>query len=483
MHLHRRQFVLGPEPVDAREDWRSAEIAPGLHLSHCPTLPVERSGTRLLIGIAVQTEPGRPDPGDELGADDTDRTAASWSGRWLLVTEAGVRTDAGGTMGCFYRTIEGRLWISSSPELLRTLPPELPKASPPLVYQLGMDWYPSPLSGIDGMRRLLQTQRLRLTGEVEPRPLVYSIPDRTYPEALDFLQERLLTEVENLARVHGDLWLPLSGGGDSRLLLALSQKLGIDLHTFTFVLPGMSVGDRELPPKVAAEAGYPHRFVEPEPDGEEDELLELIDTHTGHHMVDIARRSLAWRQWEKVTGRIELGGAAVAVGKYSYLSLPEDPPTPAATAEALLDYLPSVRPEGVRAWADWIHATDDPAYDWRDRFFIEQRSGAWLSCIGQALDLNTVSRVHVGNSEDYLAASYGLPDEVRHSWVHYEHLIKRLSPGLARYPINPPDSLRQRVSERVARERELLAKHGSMRTYVVERTRYWRSRRAVRRMA
>lgn len=482
MHLHRRQFVLGPEPVAARDDWRSLELKPALHLSHCPALPVARSGRRLLLGVAVQTDPARQDPSAELGRDDLERATSSWSGRWLLLTEAGIRMDVSGTLGCFYRTIDDRLWASSSPELLRTLPPELPEAGPPLTYQVGMDWYPPPLSGIDGISRLLPTQTLTPAGEVVARPLVHLLPDWPYPQALDFFESRLLTEVENLARL-GDVWLPLSGGGDSRLLLALSCRLGIELSPFTFILPGMSEGDQRLPPRVAREAGYPHRFVTADMDGV-DERLELIDTHTGGHLVDIARLSLAWRQWEQVTGSIELGGAMVGVGKNTYQTLPEElGETPDDTAAAIIGYFHSVKPASVQAYAEWVHATNDPAINWRDRFFIEQRAAGWLSCIGQALDLNTIARVHVGNSEDYLAASLALSPAIRETWVHYEHLIKRLMPRLLRYPINPPNSFRERVSDRVTRERELYRTYGSARSYVTRRARYWMMRRAVRRMA
>ena len=69
--LHRRQFVIGPEPIKYRENWKSVKLDQSCYLSHCPTLPVKtvtdvNGNPWRLIGIAVQTDPDRPDPTDEI---------------------------------------------------------------------------------------------------------------------------------------------------------------------------------------------------------------------------------------------------------------------------------------------------------------------------------------------------------------------------------------------------------------------------------
>lgn len=483
VHVHRRQFLVGPEPVRGREDWLELQLPNGLSLSHCPALPVERVGDWTLLGIAVQTDPDRPDPLAELAGalGDAEPRVSSWAGRWILLGRGKLRLDAAGTLGCFYRTVEGKLFASSSPELLRTLVPELARANPPLTYERGIDWYPPPESGVETVGRLLPSQILDLSGRVEPRRLVPPLPQLDYREILELLETRYRTELVGLARLHSNIWLALSSGRDSRLVLAAATDAGVPLAPFTFDLPRMTRGDLELPPHIARAAGCDHLLIEREP--VDRERLAAFDTHTGRHVVDVAREAFGARQWEKLTGTLELAGGALSVGKAFYRRLPADPgAAPERTAEILLTAMHTAKPAGVRAWANWFHEHRDPSVDWRDTFYIDQRLGGWMSSINQGLDLNASARVHLGNSADVFSATLALPEEVRERFLHEEHMIVRMAPALAAFPFNPPSSFRSRVTGRVERERGLYRRHGR-RGYVSGRVRSFLMRRSLRRAA
>ena len=208
----------------------------------------------------------------------------------------------------------------------------------------------------------------------------------------------------------------------------------------------------------------------------------LFDEHTARHIPDMDRHFFACHQWDEVpAAALDLGGGLFETGRcYYWRKLPELPQDPAETTAAILAALPSSDPAGVEAWAAWLHATRGPAMDWRDRFYVEQRGGGWLSSIGQGLDLAGPSRVHVASCAELLADLLAIPAHVRRIGAHHDHLIARMAPALTRFPVNPPDSLRRRFAGRLGREVNLYGTHGGARRYVAGRLRNLSDRRAAR---
>jgi len=300
---------------------------------------------------------------------------------------------------------------------------------------------------------------------------------------LDGLAARLRAAVAALAERGEPLWLPLSAGRDSRVLLAAVHAAGVPAVAYTFARAGMDRADRDLPPRLAAAVGLPHRLIDA-PGGVDPARLELFDRHSAGRCVDVDRSYFARGQLDRVpAGAIELGGGVFEAGRcYYHAKLPESPGAdPAATARAVLAALPSVCPDGVRRWAEWLHATPDEPLDWRDRFYIEQRSAGWLAAIGQARDLSASTKVHVASCAAYLAETLALPIDVRRAGHHHGALVRRLAPELAAFPFNPPPSLAARLQRRVRREAALLREHGGAATYLRERgdrfARAWSARR------
>jgi hypothetical protein len=479
--LHRRQFLIGPRPILVHDDWRVARLGRGLVLSHDPALPVHREGARALIGVAVRTDPERPEPAVELTVGSCgEETLSAWTGRWLLVDDGRVRLDATGTLACFHRQVDGATWASSSPELLRTLEPVIPRAGRRIVRGRGMEWFPPPGSGLEGIGCLLPSQTLRLAdGGVDRRPLVSGAPARPYDGLLDRLERRLLTAVAGLGAGDGDIWVPLTGGRDSRLVLAAALAAGLAVRTYTFHLR-VDAADRELPPKLARAAGIEHRIVLPGP--VDAGRLDLWDRHTAGHAVDADGGFFAAGQLDHLAGcGVELGGNVFEVGRGYYdAALPAElPGTPRATAALIEREFPSARPAAVLAWATWLHETLHETLDWRERFYIEQRLAGWLGAIGQGTDLACVPRVHVANCTAYLAETLAIEPALRRAGRHQDDLTARLAPVLAELPVNPPGPLQERLRARARRElEEYLAQPTPVR-YVSHRVRRWRGKRAA----
>jgi hypothetical protein len=431
VRLHQRQFVVGPRPFEDLEGWTVSRLQPDLYLSRCPTLPVRSVDDGMLLGLAVSS--------------DDSRLPEGWAGRYVLLRDGTLEMDTSGLLGVFYRQVEDERWISSSPELLRGIPPELDEPTRRLQWAVeGNEWFEPPHSGVAPVRRLLPSQRLPLTGgTLEPKPLLPA------PESVDPIadaEHRLRRVVGELAEL-GPLWVSLTGGRDSRLVLAACVAEGLEPVTFTFDRgPGaeypLSAGDRQLPPRLADLAGLEHRLLRPR--AYDHEAAALFDRHCCFHCVGGERYEAAHGQWDQVPREaIVLGGNVFEAGRAYYRVY--QPPAP-------------------REWDTWARNTPHDL-DHGDRLYIEQRLAGWLASAEQAADVNGRARVYPANCGRLLAAFLTLPDDVRARGLHQTRLIERMAPPLSRLPFNPVP-MRQRVRARWHRERALVRHHEGVARYV-----------------
>ncbi len=462
LRLHRRQFLLAPREIAVAEGWTSERLGAGLHLHSCPELRVERAADAegrgwILLGRAVETDPARPAPlvsmAAALSAAVPDRRH-DWAGRWLLIGPlAGqggrIFPDASALLGCLYcHDAEGDLWVSSSPALLAEHAPGVTRAlSDPraLTYNRGVSWYPPPRARFAAVRRLLPSQALRLPeGDVEALTLMPPIdPDRPSEEARAEIARRLVTVLRRLAAVTAEpLWLGLTGGYDSRLMLALAAQAGLPLQPFTRVTPRMTVADRVLPAALARIAGYPHRLTFPAAVREDRRLL--LRRHAADHVSEGDARPVLSGERDDLTG-ISIGGHgfAVAGGFADWRALPAEPAPAAAAVDAFLQRAgePSGSPAaaGLTEWLGWIGETPQPHLDWRDRLYLEQRQAGWLAAKEQVSDLNAVERFPVLNSARLYALILGIDVAARGGSDLQRGLIAAALPALLNLPFNPSD--------------------------------------------
>jgi hypothetical protein len=456
--LHRRQFVIGPEPLRPYSEWLVRELPHGLYLTHCPTLPVRDSEHGVVLGLLI--------------ASDDSEDPDSWAGRWALVSGTTLGLDAGGLLGVFIRGP----WVSSSPELLRTIAPELPLPARRLRYGEEIDWFAPPDSGIDGIGRLLPSQTIDVaTGEVSSRPLLARVTPKSYRDRVRALADRLVHTLNAVGQGYDEVLVPLSAGRDSRLVLAAAIAAGVQVSAYT-LLPARSKADRTLPPELAASVGVRHFAITP--GDARPEIEALFDRHCAHHCVEANRFALATRAIGWSLGNVAvLPGNGFEVGRCQYYSK-----LPAEFNEQVLEtnrVFASDPREGVgiRKWARWIHDHPEPL-DWRDRFYIEQILGGWLSSTAQAGDLAGPETVWVANSRRFISELLDFPEPVRLKAFHQQAVLEALSPELARFPVNVGGS---RPVARLRRELRLL--RGDRLRYFTRRMRAVRAYRRGRRLA
>jgi len=256
--------------------------------------------------------------------------------------------------------------------------------------------------------------------------------------------------------MYRDYYLPLTGGIDSRTVLAVSMAANLAPVTYTFDKPTNSDGDRLIPPRLAAVVGTPHKYVRR---GSFTKARQKeFDAHTLGHCVDIDRDYWSFGQWGALAAHgVILRGGCFELGRRFYH---HDIPDTVAAAGLSVDKLlarkqnpwlrgrqPLVR-DGFAAWLEWANAHPEDGLDIRDRLYWEQRLGAWLSSIEQGLDLVGVERIHIANSHLIFNLLNQIPQDLRASGVAQREIIRQLVPRLSEFRFNPPDPITKKIVRR-----------------------------------
>ncbi len=468
---HRKQFLIAPRPIELGDDWSCMSFG-DKYLCHQEDLNVSKAVDAdgrpwILLGRAIEVEADRSGAREALQSartSDVPRLSQSWAGRWLLIEPDHIFTDACGLLGCLYTTDpEGALWVSSSPMLLAEhafdgTPKILDDRR--LKHELGISWFPPPRTRYDAIRRLLPSQTLSLkSSDVAPRPLLPDIGEtKNYGQALDWLTSCLQTVMARLRQeVAGPLWLGLTAGYDSRLMLAIAAKSGIDIQPYTRLTPRMLVADRMLPPELCKLAGYRHHTMIDQRTAVD--RLDQLKRHAGDNVALHDATPFLSGVRSAMSGLTFGGhGFALAGGFGNWRQLPSQLPGPGDATRLFLQQcqepLDSPAAFGLRQWFEWIEEHPQPHLDWRDRLFLEQRQTGWLAAKEQIYDMETLERFPILNCAQIYACLLAIDTDKRVGSLIQEDMIRLLSPDLAALPFNPPDrSYLTRAPHRVFQRR------------------------------
>jgi hypothetical protein len=474
MQVHRKQYVLGPVPYSAGPDWESQEIGTGLHLSFSPDLAVKKlidmDGTAWwLLGLAVPVI----DEDIETAIQKT-RTQNVPSklhylaGEWQLVGP-GLHMDACGLLGCYY-SIAAK-WASSSPAILADILGVSPDEARPKIKH-GINWDPPPCTRYRKIRRLLPSQILNLPDfSIAARPLIWSTTPMPYEAILEDADFALQRAFQGLTKRYDRVFVTVTDGFDSRLMLAAAAAAGAKPIGITFSNEIVKTGvhmvdtvlnpgkDRILPPLLCRAVGVKHLFVQrarfnPEYDNK-------FSEHTADAAMDgPARSRFGYGQMEfGLTNRdVVVKGSCLEIARARW----KKHPSPLLTLDGLIANLdPSesgdgVVREGLTKWLEWTGETPNPGLDLRDRFYWEQRMGGWGSAISQSFGLADGSWINLANSSYFLNLLLRVPVEKRKEAIHQIDLIRRMAPELLAWPFNPPEHFFWRKVRKVAQNLKLL---------------------------
>jgi hypothetical protein len=376
-----------------------------------------------------------------------------WAGKWALISAERCWQDAAGLLGLYHRKTSDGVWISSSPAILGGYLPNVePAARLPwkIAHERGMDWIPAPLTTRENVFKLLALRTIDpRTGSI--RPVRFSAAGSSPTKDIRVLASTLRTVMGNWgAAEFRQRAIGLTAGFDTRTVLAAATAANVEFHAFTDVHELLVRADRELPPRLAARVGSAHRFATdpgmPVSDrrARQAAIIAHMDRAIFHPTAAMCASGRADHMHD--AGLTIAGGHGFEIGRCAHWArffragLTERIPTPGGLLRSFFHARPKPLPLWMEAVTSWEQSLSDPIaldLDWRDRFYLEQRLGAWASTVQRTLDVLDGSFFYPANCLwiAHLMLQYS-PRERRAGFAQ-RAAIQLLAPPLAELPYNP----------------------------------------------
>lgn len=361
-----------------------------------------------------------------------------WTGRWTLITETELITDAGGLMTAFYTQKDQNWYISTSLALLAQVAGKTLEKS---VKETGLTWQLLPESRLEDTRGLLCTQKLILgdTLQAENHLWLENMDQLSGEEKCSQIGRLLVNGISNIHIFSGkNICAALTGGKDSRLVLAAILKAGVPFSAYTAEHSAISSADRKIPTVLAKKYGFSHRYIKKEKNDPQ-RLLDY-DRFTAGNSNGADRQFYGCNQFG-VLGEdtVVLRGGLFEAGQTYARGYTGD--TANTFAAGMRRYYSDLSGDNAQtaAFENWLkNARENPIefVDIRDRFYIEQRVGGWAAAIEQSLDINDFTSIQIANCAELLSVLLSATEEERKKLILAYGTIEALMPELMGYDIN-----------------------------------------------
>lgn len=403
--INRKQFVISDKAYYAR-DFVNIKINKKFIISYHKELNVriiDSDRCILLIGDAWQTDSDRMSPYNELERltkEKDDFTVEeicdmenSWCGRYLLIVQNKIYMDAIGSLGLFYSDVA----ISSSCSLLCDILGIKDKYIDK-TFGIALGFQPGTLTMHKRIRRLLPSQIY----DFEKRELLYrKLLLDGYFEKYDtdkVMMEFVKTfkySLKNLRNeFEGEIWLALTGGHDSRTLVALMEYAEIPYNCFTLEVDNMTKGDRELSYKIAEKLGRKYEFIKRRKYRFSVRRFFEYITHSNGFAKDQDVWSYAYGQYQKLTefsDNIIVLRSQVWEIFIKYFRRYTDESgmlnLDVMKKRNILLEADKLSTDSLSEYFDYIRAHEEKGLEEVNRYYWEIRDGCWLSSIEQSCDI------------------------------------------------------------------------------------------------
>lgn len=361
-----------------------------------------------------------------------------WTGRWALLYRDRLITDACGLMAAFYHNDIDGWFVSSS---LAVLCRETHTAPSHPVSSTGLNWRLLPRTRADGIALPLCTQRLVLTDTVSVEPHLWMADHRTLAteQQCELLGKYLVNGVSNIHRFsEKQLHVALTGGKDSRLVLAALLKADVPFRAYTALHDTISTADRRTPKQLAKQFGFQHITIPAK--STDPQRLADHDAFTAENTNGTDRQFFARGQFDAFDeSTLILRGGLFEAGQTYARSYTGN--TPDAFEAGMRRYYTALTTDTAQSsalgeWLDTVRLAPTPAVDIRDRFYLEQRAGGWVAAIEQSLDLLPFTSVQLANCSALLSVLLSADEDARKTCALNLETIRLLQPSLLEYDIN-----------------------------------------------
>ena len=445
----RRQFVLSEEAIDVPPDWRVQRCGRWL-LHHHEELPVVELTGATKRGWLV----GWPILGTSIceaelsvgnnGWDHVESALYRLGGCWLsvVVGHAGERlyVDPVGSMPCVF-ALDRKLLASSTTALMAGGAAEVKDVDLERLLDVWHTdlWYPFGLTLLRNARRLLPNHYLDLGAWSAARlwPPAGSLQTRSREDVVAIVLSAVRRQIQAVAS-KDELYLPLTAGRDSRMLLACARAVSNRVRAHTIRLPGTGGQiDAQIAPRVARRAAVRHELLEHVEAGAEE--LELFQYRVGYCVAGQVWRTVRTRR-QLEARRLSLAGMGGEIAR-AYYWRPSDVDAVALTPEDILDRMHMPRhPSLVSSAAEWLSGLPFPTVQRLqslDLLYMEQRLGCWAA--PQRLGL---AECPIGispmNHREVIKAMLSLDPEHKRVGRLQEDITRLAWPELLRLPYNAP---------------------------------------------
>jgi hypothetical protein len=402
----------------------------------------------IFIGIAYSTENEGNTPVNDVTVSETKDVIEKsfyWAGRWLIINNNSMYTDAAGLMGLYYLENENEWLISTSLHIINEIHPDTCRCLDKKVrVHDQFHSYPAPGSRLTGVRKMFPSQYIKY----DEKSIMCQYHDqyRLNRELLTEEKDRQLANaiksvVSNVAlQSEKDVWVALTSGNDSRVLLAALLATNVKFKGYTMAHGNISNGDRQVPKKMSQELNFPYEYIKRKHHTDK-KALDSFYEHTFYSIEETDKEFYASGQFDAI-------GDNCIVLKGGILDLCKGSAYPKFSENIeMLEHLKKVSPKNeeyekynrlIAEWFEWIEQHPSNM-DIRDRFCLEYHLGGWLANLQQFADMLNGEFVQICNSAYIISLICSYTDEERESRRIYHALYQILYHEVSEYPINPYD--------------------------------------------
>lgn len=291
-----------------------------------------------------------------------------------------------------------------------------------------------------GLERLYPDECLELSKGATSSVSRRLLPLGSVEQAADTLADALVQTVRQASERFDRLWLSLTGGSDSRTLLAAPLQAGVPFEAVTLTIKDAT--DAHTASKLCTHLGVAHRVMTP--DAYRRELLDAWHQHTLGSYDGADNRVLLPTNQHRFLGPDDaiLRGGCLELGRRSFAKPFRGLSLDLTTDKELwlrLSGEPHVvdsEVESLDAWLTWPRRHDN-GLDLVDAFDIDQDQGAWQASIEQGFDLRVGTSLNPGNDAAVYGALLSGDEASRTGGAVQDTMMRRADPRLLDIPINP----------------------------------------------
>jgi hypothetical protein len=472
LDFFRRQYLVGSRAPTTR-DWPCRVFATDFVLAAHPDVQVNDRcvGRRHLIVLGDILDPEYPERNNQqvldslfeafTGYPELEHATFRMGGRWMLLaalgTECRAYPDATGSRPIYFSLVDGEIWLGSLPSVLAT---EFGfKPSEQLIKDLAAtergDWWPGSLTPFPQVRHSGPNHYLDLLRGASIR----FWPDEAIQTvSIDYAAHeigRLLSGLIRAAANRYSVFIAVTGGYDSRTLIAASGGIHGKIRFYTLAYPGIEQFDLRTPARMAKAFGL--NYVTEQFEQPDDKFLESFDL-LASRMVRGQCRLNAVSYLRFPSDAVFVEGTASEIIRCFYYRNGKHPQRVDAAALADQGGFGDA-PAALLAFEQWLeNVPTDVGINMLDLFYWEQRVGNWSAADYQTQEV--VRRVlSPFNCRQILIVGLGTSVDMRQEpYELHRRICEQFLPDILRFRFNtlPPKRLLDFLRRAVRRIRRLL---------------------------